>query len=118
MIIKGLPKISLNKWYSGTHWSKRKKIKDDYLLVLKKYFPKKLKGIFTVEYKFTFKKYPLDASNCSAMIKLIEDCIFEKDGYKDIRNILISSRKGKEDKVEIYIYTPAFDPIDFIKNTK
>ena len=46
--LKGLPKISLNKWYAGTHWTKRKKIKDEYKKIIKNQFkgksPKVLYG--------------------------------------------------------------------------
>jgi len=34
---------------------------------------------------------------------MIEDIIFEIDGYKVIKSILITSEKGAEDKVEIKI---------------
>jgi hypothetical protein len=38
IILKDLPKISLNKWYAGMHWTKRKKIKDNYTLIVKSQF--------------------------------------------------------------------------------
>jgi len=103
--LTGLPKISLNKWYAGIHWTKRKKIKDIYKLIVKnqfKYLFSKL-NTYTVEYIFYFKSRPLDASNCVAMLKMIEDIIFESDGYNIIKEISIKSLKGKEDKVIIKI---------------
>lgn len=33
-----LPKISLNKWYAGMHWTKRKKIKDNYTQIVRSQF--------------------------------------------------------------------------------
>jgi hypothetical protein len=60
-------------------------------------------GSYDTEYNFTFKSRPLDASNCVAMVKMIEDIIFESDGYKVIKSILITSTKGDQDIVEIKI---------------
>ena len=119
MIVKleNLPKISLNAWYGGGHWSKRKKIKDSYKTIVKSQFkhvlPKdkqykvyyafEFKTRALVEYHFTFKSRPLDASNCVAMVKLIEDVIFEDDSYKIVKEIRVSSNKGLKDNVSIHI---------------
>ena len=105
IILKDLPKVSLNVWYSSKHWSFRKKIKDNYTLIVKSQFKQVLpaSNSYDTEYHFTFKSRPLDASNCVAMVKMIEDIIFESDGYKVIKSILITSSKGAEDKVEILI---------------
>ena len=105
IILNDLPKISLNHWYSGMHWTKRKKIKDNYINIVKSQFKEVLSKnkTYDTEYHFTFKLRPLDASNCVAMVKMVEDIIFENDGYKIIRSILITSSKGAEDKVEIII---------------
>ena len=73
IVIYDLPKVSLNKWYAGCHWTKRQKLKEQYLWLVKQrisVYPIK------VSYYFEFKTRPLDASNCVAMIKLIEDCTF------------------------------------------
>ncbi len=108
IILYNLPKISLNEWYSGSHWSKRTKIKDDYIFIIKSQFkqilPKSKK--YTVFYNFLFDSKPLDASNCVAMVKLIEDIIFENDGYNIITGIHIKSEKSptKKDYVKIHIY--------------
>ncbi len=100
-----LPKVSLNQWYSGTHWSKRKKLKDTYIILVRSQtnhrFSKENK--YKVDYHFTFTNNPLDASNCVAMVKMIEDILFESDGYKIVREISISSNKGKENKTLITI---------------
>lgn len=105
IILKDLPKVSLNVWYSSKHWSFRKKLKDNYTLIVKSQFNEVLpaSNSYNTEYHFTFKSRPLDASNCVAMVKMIEDIIFESDGYKIIKSILITSKKGAEDMVEIKI---------------
>ena len=105
IILTDLPKISLNKWYAGMHWTKRKKIKDTYTLMVKSQFNKILPKAdqYETEYHFTFKSRALDASNCVAMVKMIEDIIFEDDSYKIIKSILISSCKGSENEVKIKI---------------
>lgn len=106
IILKDLPKISLNKWYAGMHWTKRKKIKDNYTLIVKSQFNKKLPktNTYNTEYHFTFKSRALDASNCVAMVKMIEDIIFENDSYKIVKSILITSNKGLEDSVKIKVF--------------
>lgn len=100
-----LPKISLNKWYSGEHWSKRKKLKDTYKTLVKSQFKQVLSksDTYIVDYVFNFKTRPLDASNCVAMVKLIEDIIFEDDSYKIVVGISIKSVKSKEENVTIKI---------------
>ena len=100
-----LPKISLNKWYAGMHWTKRKKIKDNYTQIVRSQFSSLLSrdNTYKVEYHFTFKSRPLDASNCVAMVKMIEDIIFETDSYKVVTEIVITSSKGLEDKVTIKV---------------
>ena len=100
-----LPKLSLNKWYAGVHWTKRKKIKDTYKTIVKNQF----KHVFSkdkqyrVSYVFNFKTRPLDASNCVAMVKLIEDVIFEDDKWDIVTSISISSKKSKKEFVEILV---------------
>ncbi len=99
------PKISLNKWYAGMHWTKRKKIKDNYTQIVRSQFSSLLsrENTYKVEYHFTFKSRPLDASNCVAMIKMIEEIIFETDSYKVVTELVITSCKGLEDKVTIKV---------------
>lgn len=107
IIIKNLPKISLNKVYSGVHWSKRKKDKDTYKLIVKSQFKDVLSKdkVYKVSYDFRFKKNPLDVSNTVYMLKLVEDIIFEDDTYKIIPELNIKSSKDKEDKLIIKIET-------------
>jgi len=103
--LNDLPKISLNEWYSGVHWSKRKAIKDKYYWTIKSQFNDVLRKdkVYKVSYSFYFKLKPLDASNTIAMVKMIEDIIFEDDNYKIIEQITISSQKGAKDVVYIEI---------------
>jgi len=105
IILKDLPKISLNKYYSGGHWSKRHNDKNNFIAAVNH----QCKSLFTkdkqyvVDYTFNFKKNPLDASNCAGMLKMIEDIIFESDGPKIVRKISIESRKANSDSVEINV---------------
>lgn len=104
LVIHGLPKVSLNTWYSGNHWSKRLKTKKEYTTILQRlYGAKKVQGECNVEYEFGFKKNPLDCSNCVAMVKLIEDILFEKDDWKVVKSIKISSKKAEGDWVRIVV---------------
>jgi len=105
IILNDLPKVSLNLFYAGVHWTKRKKLKDKYKLLIKSQFKQVLSKdkTYDVYYTFNFKTRPLDASNCVAMVKLIEDVIFEDDNYKIVTSLNIKSRKAKFDSVEIEI---------------
>jgi hypothetical protein len=105
IILKDLPKVSLNKWYAGIHWTKRNETKNNYKLIVrsqfKKVFPKDMS--YECEYIFHWKKNPLDTSNCVAMVKLIEDVLFEDDKHDIVPKITIQSKKAKEEFVEINI---------------
>ncbi len=101
--LSGLPKISLNKWYAGTHWTQRKKIKDDYKVIVYSQHRETYNIPCDTEYVFMFKSRPLDASNCVAMAKMIEDILFPNDGYKIVRSVKYSSIKGNEDRVKLKI---------------
>src|SRR5210317_513625 len=104
IILYDLPKVSLNKWYAGMHWTKRKKLKDNYTVLVRSQFSQQLPpNTYNTEYNFTFKSRPLDASNCVAMVKMVEDIIFESDSYKVVKSLLITSKKGTRDMLEIKI---------------
>jgi Holliday junction resolvase RusA-like endonuclease len=105
LTLSELTKISLNKWYTGMHWSKRNRLKNEYKHQVKSQF----KGVFSkdkryeISFIFYFKSKPLDSDNTGAMIKLINDIIFEDDKW-DILDIgYIRSRKDKNERVEIKI---------------
>lgn len=80
-------------------------MKDVYKLIIKSQFKAVFSKLnkFRVDYTFCFKSRPLDASNCVAMVKLIEDIIFEDDNPKVITEITIKSRKAKSDEVNIEV---------------
>ena len=103
--LKDLPKVSTNKIYGGVHWTTRSKIKTNYTTIIKsqfnKVFPKNKR--YSVAYDFEFRIRPLDITNCSYMIKMIEDVIFEDDTYKIIEKVTITSKRGIEDKVLINV---------------
>ena len=106
IILKDLPKNSLNNWYSQKgHWSKRNKMKDDYFWLIKaqtkKVFPKN--GQYEADYEFHFRIKPLDASNCIGLCKMIEDVLFEDDKWDVVRKISLSSTKDKSDFVKITV---------------
>jgi len=99
-----LPKVSLNQWYSGKFWKERQKLKNAYGLLLRRDRHKfKKTATYDVEYEFEFKGRALDASNCGAMAKLIEDVIFEDDKHDIVRSVKYSSRKGTRDFVTVKV---------------
>jgi len=105
LILKDLPKVSLNKIYAGTKWRDRKNMKDDYIMIInsqfKHVFPKD--KTYKVKYIFHFKSNALDASNTVYMLKMIEDVIFEDDSYKIVKELTIQSVKSDHDHVEIEV---------------
>lgn len=103
LVFKDLPKISLNEWYAGTHWTKRQKIKDFYKLWIESVYKKKFRKPCKVDYLFEFKKHALDPTNCVAMVKLIEDVLFPVDSGKIIKGFFVSSDRGTENKVTVII---------------
>ncbi len=109
LVISELPKVSLNEFYSGKHWTFRSEMKDIYKIKIRQKLKRKLpiyskRLRYHVNYFFLFKSHPLDATNCSAMIKLIEDALFENDNYKTVRKFSCSSDKGNFDHVIIEVY--------------
>ena len=100
-----LPKVSLNEIYAGSHWRKRKKLKDTYKLIIKSQFKQVFSKdkTYNVSYVFGFKSNALDVSNTVYMLKMIEDIIFENDSYKIIPELNIKSIKAKYNFVEITI---------------
>jgi len=65
-----LPKVSLNKWYAGSHWADRKRIKDTYAWLIRSQTTHRQVEPCVVYYHFEFRIRPLDPSNTSAMLKL------------------------------------------------
>lgn len=105
IILHDLPKLSLNSIYSGIHWAKRKKHKDNYYKIIKSQFNNVFTkdNFYSVDYEFNFSKKPLDVSNTVFMLKMIEDVIFEDDTYRVVKELNIKSKKAKIDFVKITV---------------
>jgi len=107
-VFTDLPKLSLNEWYGSKHWTKRSAMKDIYRAIV----TPRIKPIdypVNVAYLFEFQARPLDQSNCVAMVKLIEDCIFPDDSPKIVKDLYIKGFKSprakelKQKKIEVVI---------------
>tara|TARA_R110000803_G_scaffold82131_3_gene148202 strand:- start:344 stop:679 length:336 start_codon:yes stop_codon:yes gene_type:complete len=105
IVLKDIPKISLNVFYAGIHWKKRKNIKDQFTYLVKSQYRKTIPKTnkYEVTYDFEFKLRPLDASNTMGMVKMIEDILFDSDKWDVVKKITLTSNKGKEDKITINI---------------
>jgi hypothetical protein len=104
-------KVSSNEIYKGIHYSKRKKIKDSYYdyysFLIRRKIKKVTKYPIDISILFTFTKNPLDSSNCSYMLKMIEDIlvsegIIKDDSSKYVEWVSSKSIKGMDDTIEIY----------------
>lgn len=110
-------KFSTNKAYSGIHWAVRKKLKDLYHQSILPYKGKHYLGSYPVviTYSFVWVKHPLDTTNETYMVKMLEDGmvhagILPDDDPKHVAETRIRSRKGDGDYVTISIepdYLPA-----------
>lgn len=101
-----IPRMSLNDWYAGEHWSKRQAYKDQVQALLIAQKAPKLSGVFRqIEYEFAFKNRPLDVDNCVAMEKVITDCIFEKDDWKHIKakNTIVRKSDSSNETVTLRV---------------
>ena len=103
------PKVSLNEWYGGKHWSERSKLKNNYQWIVFEAFKElrenKINEPCAVTYNFIWGKSsrPLDASNCVAMVKLIEDQIFKSDAPHIVTQLTIASIKNKFQKENLIV---------------
>ena len=85
IILEDFYKVSTNKIYASRHWSFRKNAKDSYKSWFNKYknnFPK-FDYKVNLDFKFYWYKKPLDSTNCSFIIKMIEDCMTKNGIIKD-----------------------------------
>jgi hypothetical protein len=98
-----LPKVSLNELFARKHWRERKKLNDTFALLVRSQIKEIIDYPCDVEYEFWFKSRALDCSNCTAMVKMIEDSIFPVDSNKIVRSIKITSLKRNDDIVFIKI---------------
>ena len=71
-------KTSTNLFYVGTHWSKRKELKDS-ILSYARVFCKKSRAIerwpVSIRYRFIFETRPLDTLNTAILAKMFEDSL-------------------------------------------
>lgn len=104
-------KVSTNAIYAGMHWAKRKRIADHYHLAVLEEVSKLEKQIeypVDITYVFNFKGNPLDTTNCTFMVKMIEDGLVQAglladDDPTHIQCTTIYSQKGPTDFVEVTI---------------
>lgn len=105
-------KFSTNKIYAGTHWGKRKSIKD----VIARHaeiFCRPAARIVSypveIRYRFCFVTRPLDTTNTTALVKMFEDAlraigILEDDDPSHVvRTIIevVALRKPKRPKTDV-----------------
>lgn len=115
-VFTDLPKLSLNEWYSSKHWTKRQAAKTTYHLLLKTRV-QQIDYPCTTAYFFEFKTHALDQTNCVAMVKMIEDCIFPNDGPKIVKDLYVKSfksprRKELDEKKVDMVVTVMIKPYD------
>lgn len=110
---------SLNDWYSGSHWSLRKKHKSRWRLLVReaiddvypvKIYPARLRVTCT----FSDGRRVQDASNLAATAKLAEDAlcfwgILADDDPDFVASVQLRSRKGDARKTVIEIIEDSND---------
>ena len=102
IVIRDLIKVSSNKIYAGMHWTARKRLKDNYLMITSPF--KRMCPIdekVDLDFKFYFTKNVLDSSNCSFLAKMLEDClvhhgVLKDDSIKYVGRVSIQSFKSEE----------------------
>lgn len=93
-------KISTNK-LSRAHWGTRHSITKKYIKEIKKHKIRyRPKTAIDLEVTFYFENRPLDCTNCSSMVKMIEDALVYCKVLKDDNPKYVSSVKiiSKVDK--------------------
>jgi len=102
-------KVSTNQIYAGIHWAKRKKLVDLFHKAFLEHRKLKVEHYpVDINYIFTFKTKPLDTTNCTYMVKCLEDGmvkngILEDDNPAHVSFTGIYSQKGSKDEVQIII---------------
>ena len=98
-------KVSFNDFYEGGSWKFRHSVKKKYKKAFQEFHHRvSSDSKYNVDYEFSFKSRPLDSTNTMAMVKMIEDIIFEKDNYKIVRRVSTVSNKGEKDFVKITVW--------------
>jgi len=99
--------VSTNKIYAGHHWSKRKKDADS-IVSLAGWFFRPIQRIESypveIRYKFFFVSRALDTTNCTYLVKCIEDAlrafeILKDDSPKFVERTIIESYQCAAKKI-------------------
>lgn len=106
-----IKKLSGNLVYSGIHWTKRNKHKNQYALLcngFKKLEP--INDIIDIKYDFRFIKNALDSENCFYMAKMITDCLVKNKVIKDdspkyVNDVTYNSKRDTTTKEDYVIIT-------------
>ena len=101
-------RISTNKIYSGVHWAVRARLANLYHSLL--IGQPKYTGEYPIQitYRFTWRTRPYDTTNCSFLVKMLEDGlvgngVITADDTWTVHRTIIESKKGDKDFVEIEI---------------
>lgn len=110
--VPGLPP-SLNAFYGGMHWAKRKGIVDEWheifhFALKEAEVPKKLRTPITIAVTQFCKGRMRDRDNAIIAHKLLADVLkndgyIPDDSYKYVNSAILDVRKGKENKTVIII---------------
>lgn len=106
---------SLNAFYSGMHWAKRKAIVDQWHWLFRAAFlhaklPKKLETPLTIHVVQYCKGVVRDNDNAVVIAKLAQDSLklfgyIPDDNPKYINKVILESVKGKANGLEVYLCT-------------
>jgi hypothetical protein len=101
-------KFSTNKIYAGIFWKKRKDNADAVVSIARGFCrPVQIVKSYPVEisYKFFFSSRPLDTTNCTYLVKMLEDAfraigIIEDDSPPYVAKTIIESHKQIKGKIQ------------------
>jgi hypothetical protein len=107
--------VSTNKIYAGAHFSKRAKLKEEFMWLfhtvkIDKDAFASFSGPLHLEFWYTFSKRPFDSDNCSYMSKMLLDCLvsgghIESDTIKHVSFAGNGIKKGDTDRIDIFAYS-------------
>lgn len=109
---------TLNQFYSGVHWTARKRWKDAwdkfFLAEFRKNkLPRSLKTPIIVASVQYCKSKVRDGDNSVIGPKFFQDVLVKygyipDDSYKNVSSVVLQTRKGKKDKIAVYIFESAW----------
>lgn len=92
--------VSTNKIYSSQHYSVRSQMKTDYHWLIKTTKVKKIVGLppYDFTYVFYFRHRRFDPTNCSYMVKMLEDGlvkegVIENDNHRFVHSFKVATEK-------------------------